>query len=115
MPPSPAPELARGLVWFRRDLRADDHAALYHALRDCQAVHAVFVFDREILDPLPRADRRVEFIRESLVELNATLRDLSGKPEGGLIVLHGAARDEIPALAQALDVQAVFTNHDDEL
>lgn len=114
MPPSPAPELARGLVWFRRDLRADDQAALYHALRECQAVHAVFVFDREILDTLPRADRRVEFIRESLVELDATLRALSGKPEGGLIVLHGAARDEIPALAQALDVQAVFTNHDDE-
>ena len=114
MPPSSAPGLARGLVWFRRDLRADDHAALYHALRDCQAVHAVFVFDREILDPLPRADRRVEFIRESLVELDAQLRELSGKPDGGLIVLHGAARDEIPALAQALDVQAVFTHHDDE-
>ena len=24
-----------GLVWFRRDLRTTDHAALYHALRQC--------------------------------------------------------------------------------
>ena len=31
-----------------RDLRADDHAALYHALRQCRQVHCVFVFDREI-------------------------------------------------------------------
>ena len=29
----------------------------------------VFIFDRTILDALPRADRRVEFIRDSLVGL----------------------------------------------
>jgi deoxyribodipyrimidine photo-lyase len=29
-------------------------------------VWCAFVFDRDILDPLPRADRRVEFIRDSL-------------------------------------------------
>lgn len=66
-----------GLVWFRRDLRSNDHAALYHALRQCAQVHCAFVFDREILGALPRADRRVEFIRESLVELDEALRALS--------------------------------------
>jgi deoxyribodipyrimidine photo-lyase len=54
-------------VWLRRDLRVDDHAALYHALRAARQVWCAFVFDRAILDPLPRADRRVEFIRDSLV------------------------------------------------
>ena len=67
-----------GLVWFRRDLRATDNAALFHALKNCTKVHAVFVFDTDILDPLPRADRRVEFIRESLVDLDAQLRQLAG-------------------------------------
>ena len=62
--------LASGLMWFRRDLRIDDNAALYLALKTCRQVHCVFIFDSEILDPLPRADRRVEFIRESLVELD---------------------------------------------
>lgn len=103
-----------GLVWFRRDLRADDHAALHHALRLCRQVHCVFVFDTAILDPLPRNDRRVEFIRASLVELDAHLRQLSGHPDGGLIVRHALASDEIPVLARALDVDAVFTHHDDE-
>jgi deoxyribodipyrimidine photo-lyase len=70
MAPSSEPSYPTGLVWFRRDLRATDHAALYHALTQCQQVHCVFVFDHEILAPLPRADRRVEFIRESLVELD---------------------------------------------
>lgn len=108
------PTYASGLVWFRRDLRAHDHAALYHALTRCQQVHCVFVFDREILDRLPHADRRVEFIRESLVELDATLRSLAGCPDAGLIVLHAVAAEAVAPLARALSVQAVFANHDDE-
>lgn len=114
MPPSSAPSYATGLVWFRRDLRAQDHAALYHALTRCGQVHCAFVFDREILDPLPRADRRVEFIRDALVELDASLRALSSHAQGGLIVLHAVASDAIPRLADALGAQAVFANHDDE-
>jgi deoxyribodipyrimidine photo-lyase len=39
-------------------------------------VWCAFVFDRDILDPLPRADRRVEFIRDSLVGVDAELRAL---------------------------------------
>ena len=103
-----------GLVWFRRDLRTADHAALYHALRQCAQVHCFFVFDRSILDALPRTDLRVNFIRSAVVELDTDLRALCGRPDGGLIVRHGVAEDEIPALAAALDVDAVFTNHDDE-
>jgi deoxyribodipyrimidine photo-lyase len=103
-----------GLVWLRRDLRVSDHAALHHALQHCQRVHVVFVFDTEILDALPRADRRVEFIRESLVEVDARLRALAGHPQAGLIVRHGVAKDKIVKLAQHLQAQVVFANHDDE-
>ncbi len=103
-----------GLMWFRRDLRAHDNAALCQALRACRQVHAVFVFDRAILDALPRRDRRVEFIRESLVQLDEALRQLAGKAGAGLIVRHAVAEDDIPRLARELGVQAVFANHDYE-
>ncbi len=105
---------AAGLMWFRRDLRCHDNAALYRALRACRQLHCVFVFDRAILDGLPRADRRVEFIRESLVQLDARLRELAGTPAAGLIVRHAVAVHEIPRLARELGVQAVFAAHDDE-
>ena len=99
------------LVWFRRDLRIADHAALYHALKNSRRVYCVFVFDREILDALPsRADRRVEFIHDSVIELDAALRTHGG----ALIVRHGFAHEEIPALARSLKVETVFTNHDYE-
>jgi len=103
-----------GLVWLRRDLRVSDHAALFHALRSCSQVHCVFLFDTAILAPLPRADRRVEFIHDSLASVDAGLRTLSGQPEAGLIVRQGLAEAEIPRLAQALGATAVFANHDDE-
>ena len=102
----------RALVWFRRDLRASDHAALYHALRAARQVWCVFVYDREILDALPRRDRRVEFIHASVADLDAQLRALA--PDARLLVRHGRGVDEIASLASALGVDAVFANHDDE-
>jgi deoxyribodipyrimidine photo-lyase len=109
--------LDSALVWFRRDLRADDQAALYHALRAARQVWCGFIFDTDLLDPLPRADRRVEFIRDSLVGLDAELRAFGASHgvEGvGLIVRHGRALEQLPALAAELHVQAVYTNHDDD-
>jgi deoxyribodipyrimidine photo-lyase len=105
------PNYPTSLCWLRRDLRLDDHAALYHALRQSDAVHCVFVFDTDILDALTnKADRRVEFIWHSLHELNARLHELGST----LHVLHGSAMTEIPRLANELNAQAVFCNRDYE-
>ncbi len=105
--------MTSALVWFRRDLRNFDHAALHAALQRAQTVYCAFIFDKDILDPLladGRADRRVAFIHASLRELDAALRAQGG----GMIVRHARALDEIPKLAAELGVDAVFTNHDYE-
>ena len=118
--PSRTPSLPRyehGLMWFRRDLRSSDNTALHHALRQCRQVWCVFVFDQDILAPLPRADRRVEFIRESLLSLDRQLHALGlaqGQRHVHLVVRYAHAVDEICQLAHQLEVQAVFANHDDE-
>jgi len=103
--------ISSSLVWFRRDLRDTDHAALAAALAAGGPVYCAFVFDTTILDSLPtRRDRRVAFIHASLIELHAALRARGG----GLIVRHGNPRQEIPAMAAALGVDAVFVNRDYE-
>jgi len=99
------------LVWFRRDLRLADHAALSRALEAHGKVYCAFCFDTEILDPLPSPeDRRVEFIWHAVRELDDALAERGG----GVIVLHGRARDEVPRLAAALDVGNVYANRDYE-
>lgn len=101
----------KALVWFRRDLRDHDHAALAAALSRSASVYCVFVFDTTILDDLPsRKDRRVHFIHASLLELDAALRARGG----GLYVRHGRSEAEIPALAHELGVSAVYCNRDYE-
>lgn len=104
------PDDQAALVWLRRDLRIDDHAALYYALKHHARVYVAFIFDQDILEALPRQDRRVEFIRESLVALDNALRQHGS----GLIVRHGRPRDAIPALARELGATAVYCNRDYE-
>ena len=114
MPSVDLNHFAKVLVWFRRDLRLDDHTALSHALRHSDQVFGAFVFDRAILDSLPRRDRRVAFIHASLQALDAAWQDMAGSADAGVLVRHGPAVTEIVALAKQLGVQAVLTHHDDE-
>jgi deoxyribodipyrimidine photo-lyase len=109
--------MTAALVWLRRDLRVRDHAALHHALQAARQVWCMFVFDRTILDPLPRRDRRVEFIRDTLVALDADLDALARRAGAGgarLLVRHGDPVHEVTQLAQRLGVQAVYASHDDD-
>jgi deoxyribodipyrimidine photo-lyase len=99
------------LVWFRRDLRLHDHAALDAALRGGEATHCAFVFDTDLLDGLAdRADRRVAFIHGRVARLKAELE----RRGGGLHVLHGPAHSLIPDLASRLGVAEVHAARDYE-
>ena len=99
------------LHWFRRDLRLADNKSLAAALAGFARGHCVFVVDTEILDALQlRSDRRVEFILRIIADLAGALEAQGG----GLRVLHGRARDEIPRLARQLRVDCVFANRDYE-
>jgi len=105
------PQYKNTLVWFRRDLRDYDHAALYHALKNSEQVFCIFVFDTDILNLLSdKPDRRVEFIWESVNELKTALQ-MRG---GDLIIRHGVSREVVLEEATRLNVEAVFSNRDYE-
>ena len=111
--------MQKALVWLRRDLRLYDNAALHHALKEAGQVWLTFIFDTDILHPLLKGefdakglkhDRRVDFIWQGLVQIDAELRSQGG----GLIVRFGKPTECIPQIAKELGVNAVFTNHDYE-
>ena len=102
------------LVWFRRDLRMQDHTALSLALQHSRHVFGCFIFDQDILNGLPPADRRVNFIHASLMSLDEAWRTQANHKDAGLMVRHGTAVTELVKLAKQLSVQAVYTHHDDE-
>jgi deoxyribodipyrimidine photo-lyase len=99
------------VMWFRRDLRLHDNAALYHALRSGLPVLPVFMFDRHILDALSaRADRRVQFIYEALQHMQTQLVAIGSS----LYVRYGHPNALWMTLLEQYDVKLVFTNHDYE-
>ncbi|MBL7710378.1 MAG: deoxyribodipyrimidine photo-lyase, partial [Chitinophagaceae bacterium] len=99
------------LFWFRRDLRLEDNAGLYHALKDKNPVVPLFIFDKNILDELEdRTDRRVEFIHQALQQLQQQLLKLGSTLE----VRYGFPEQVYKELLQEYTVEKVFTNHDYE-
>ncbi|SEM21125.1 deoxyribodipyrimidine photo-lyase [Chitinophaga rupis] len=99
------------IFWFRRDLRLDDNAGLYHALKQDKPVIPVFIFDKLILDGLEeKTDRRVEFIRLALEDLQEALVQKGASLE----VYYGTPTEVFKKLLTKHNIEKVFTNHDYE-
>jgi len=97
-----------GVVWLRRDLRLDDHAALAAAAERCDRITCAFVLDPVLL----RGDRVgapiVQFFFESLAVLRERLRALGSD----LALLEGDAAAELIGYAQRAGARAIFYNED---
>ena len=99
------------IFWFRRDLRLDDNAGLYHALKSDFPVLCVFIFDKAILDDLEdKDDARVTFIYYTIVELKQQLE----KHGSSLLVIYDKAEQAWRSLIKDYNINTVFTNHDYE-
>ncbi len=61
------------IIWYRNDLRIENHLGLYESLQSPHKTQALFVFDENILEELPSDDARVSFIYETLSKLNQNL------------------------------------------
>lgn len=97
--------------WFRRDLRLEDNAALYHALKSGHPVLPVFIFDTTILNQLEnKKDHRVIFIHRQLEKLQSQLTKLGSN----LITYHGTPEKCWKEIISNYNVKSVYTNHDYE-
>lgn len=104
------------IFWHRRDLRLEDNAGLYHALRSGLPVLPVFIFDKEILAKLDdKKDRRVIFIHQQIRRLSNKLQNLgAGLPQSSILVKYGKPEDSWREILQQHNVKAVYSNHDYE-
>jgi deoxyribodipyrimidine photo-lyase len=102
---------AVSIFWFRRDLRLDDNAGLYHALKSGNPVLPVFIFDKEILDKLEdKDDARVTFIYQTIRDLDHELQ----KHGSSLLVLYDNPGQAWRKILKDYNVATVYTNHDYE-
>ncbi|MEP7164254.1 MAG: deoxyribodipyrimidine photo-lyase [Ferruginibacter sp.] len=99
------------IFWFRRDLRLNDNAGLYHALKSGRPVLPIFIFDTNILDKLEnKTDKRVAFIHSTLVEMQQQLIKLGSS----LQIYHGSPETIFKTITGKYNISAVYTNNDYE-
>lgn len=98
------------IFWFRRDLRIEDNTGLYEALNSDEKVLPIFIFDKNILDELPKSDARVTFIYELLSDLNKAFKSHNSS----LAVFYDTPENVFKKLISENKIKAVYTNHDYE-
>ncbi len=98
------------IFWFRRDLRFDDNAGLYQALKNHKHVQPLFIFDEKILKSLPKQDARVQFIYQTIQNLKHEMQQKGSD----LWVKYGEPLKIFKELVLEYDVDVVYANEDYE-
>ncbi len=99
------------IFWHRRDLRLEDNAGLYHALKSEFPVLPLFIFDSEILDKLEdKNDARLTFIHQELQRIQEELKEKGSS----ILIKIGQPKKVWKKLVKEFDVNTVFTNRDYE-
>ena len=99
------------VFWFRRDLRLQDNAALFLALKSEFPVLPIFIFDRDILDKLEnKKDARVLFIHQEVSRLKNELEKIGSS----LQVFYGKPQEIYRQILNQYQVKALYANRDYE-
>lgn len=99
------------IFWHRRDLRLEDNAGLYHALKSGLPVLSLFIFDENILSGLTdKDDARVSFLHQELTRLSGELAALGST----ILIRYGKPLEVWQQLIQEFNIQKVFANRDYE-
>ncbi len=99
------------VFWFRRDLRLEDNVGLFNALTNEHPVLLIFIFDKNILEKLPKNDARVTFIYDTLQRIR---RKLQLSHNSSISIYHGTPESVFKKLISQHKIEHVFTNHDYE-
>jgi deoxyribodipyrimidine photo-lyase len=99
------------IYWFRRDLRLEDNAALYFALKENRNIQPIFIFDKNILSKLEvKSDARVSFIYNEILKLKKELNENGSD----LWIYYDEPINVFSKLIKAHDITHVYTNRDYE-
>ncbi len=87
----PVTKPARLIVWIRREIRVQDHLALWSAIQDAGAVIPLFIIDRSFLTSAAAKQlmmlRSLSILRETMENMGGTLFIRMGEPAAVLVRL----------------------------
>ena len=100
------------ILWYRNDLRINDHQPLFEAAKTRRPVIPVYIFDDrhyEEIHGFPKTGGfRAQFLRESVTALKEAMQGL----ESDLLVYKGKPEEILPKLAEEFGATAVFAHEE---
>ncbi|ABI77145.1 deoxyribodipyrimidine photolyase family protein [Hyphomonas neptunium ATCC 15444] len=96
------------VIWFKRDLRVHDHAALAAAVASGAPILPLYIFEPGYWALPEHSRRQFDFVRDSLEELDAALKARGTK----LVIRMGSAIDVFSALHQKHGIAAIHAHEE---
>lgn len=100
-------EQAVQLVWFKRDLRIEDHQPLCAAVQK-GAVLPLFLFEPDFWAQRENSPEHFHFVSQCIRELRASLRTLGGE----LFVRTGNAVQILQALSEQIEIAKIWSHEE---
>lgn len=95
------------IVWFKRDLRVEDHRPLAEAARRGQVL-GLYLYEPDVLHAHDFDPSHLIFINECLAELRANLAARGGR----LLIRHGDALEVLEDLRRNRGVDALWSHEE---
>lgn len=102
--------VAASLLWFRNSLRLTDNTALFHALRENEAVRCLYVIDDTYMRGADIGAARAAFLFDALAKLSEAI-----EAHGGQLLLRIAQRDVpsiVVSVAKEVGAGRLYVNED---
>ena len=96
------------IVWFKRDLRVNDHAPLLAASQSSMPVLPLYVVEPDYWQQPFASRRHWHFIHDCLCDLNVDLTELGQ----ALIVKSGDVCDVLKILQDEFDIEAIYAHEE---
>ena len=96
------------VIWFKRDLRVHDHAALAAAVSSGAPILPLYIFEPAYWALAEHSRRQFDFVSESLQELDAALKARGGR----LVVRTGNALDVLAEIHRKHGIEAIHAHEE---
>ncbi|KAM3730380.1 hypothetical protein ACB098_12G082900 [Castanea mollissima] len=104
----PSNGVASSILWFKHDLRVDDHPGLIAAASNSQALIPLYVFDHRILSRF--SDEMQEMVLFAVEDLRKSLKELGSD----LMIRFGSAENVIQELVKEVKATNVYAEEEVE-
>ena len=95
-----------GVVWLKRDLRLNDHAAITNAIQNHKNVLLLYVAEYSLCEEPHFSVRHLDFVKQSIVDLNHQLVSLNTK----IFAIEGEVVDALIQLNNFFHLEALYSH-----